>query len=494
MSNTKPADFVIGAGPAGLTAADFLTTENRKVIVCERNDLVGGISRTENQDGYRFDLGGHRFFTKIPQVQDYWESVLKDSFIVRDRLSRIYFRNKFIDYPLKPSNALPALGLTETIKVLASYAWWRLNPYREVNTFAQWVSNRFGRRLFEIFFKTYTEKVWGISTDELSADWAAQRIKDLSLIKAVINSFKPGHNKITSLIEQFHYPRFGPGMMWDAVAEKVGRQGGTVLRNAEVTQLRHNGTKVKEVAYRIDHNEELTTVENVISSIPLPNLINSLDPAPPKSILEASDRLSFRDFLTVVLIVDHPDLFPDNWIYIHDPEVSVGRIQNFKNWSPDMVPNETHTSLGLEYFCNQNDDLWDLPDEALIELATRELEQIGLNKSGSKVLKGFVVRVPNAYPVYDKNYHEAVKTVREYLAGFENLQTIGRAGLHRYDNQDHAMMTGIYAAQNILDAGDRDVWSINTELSYHEEGPQQEDGALNRGRNPNLVSKVSPGQ
>jgi protoporphyrinogen oxidase len=460
---------IIGGGPAGLTAAyDLITKHNIRPVVLEKLDKVGGISRTENYKGYHFDMGGHRFFTKSSEVNAFWHNVLVDDFLVRPRLSRIYYAKKFFHYPLKPLNALVGLGIWQSLLIILSYIRWQLFPYRQEETFEQWVTNRFGKRLFSIFFKSYTEKVWGISTSELKAEWAAQRIKDLSLRTAILNMFVKRGNTITTLIEQFHYPRRGPGMLWTKVACAVHERGGEVHLNSNVSRINRNGNRIESVVVCCNGQERVICGTDFISSLPLPVFVKILKPSPPPLILEAASKLKFRDFLTVCLIINKAELFPDNWIYIHYPEVKVGRIQNFKNWSPEMTPDPTKTSLGLEYFCNKGDDVWSMADADLIELAKQELAIIGL-ANYDDIVDGCVFRVENTYPVYDADYKEHLDTVRSYLETFENFQTIGRNGLHRYNNQDHAMLTGMLAVRNLVLGEKNDLWVVNAEQEYHEE-------------------------
>ena len=463
---------VIGAGPAGLTAAYALAKHGLSATILEADSQVGGLSRTVNYQGYRFDIGGHRFFSKVPLINTVWQEILGEHFLLRPRLSRIYYRERFFDYPLKAFNALASLGPVEASLILLSYARAKLWPMPEETTFEQWVSNRFGYRLYNIFFKTYTEKVWGIPCNEIAADWAAQRIKDLSLREALHRAvFGNGRSKdgrvITTLIDEFHYPRFGPGMMWERCEELLADQGSPTLRGVRVERIRHRHGRVEGVYGRTAAGEAVELrAEQVISSMPLGALIQALDPAPPDEVVAAAHTLRYRDYLTVVLIVRRAMVFPDNWIYIHSPAVKLGRIQNYKNWSPEMVPDPARTSLGLEYFLWDKDTEWRWPDARLIELGMRECASLGLVMP-HEVEDGTVVRMPKAYPVYDRQYHTSIQTVRHYLEGFRNLQTIGRNGLHRYNNQDHSMLTGIYAAQNVL-GEQHDVWSVNTEMEYHE--------------------------
>jgi protoporphyrinogen oxidase len=460
--------LVIGAGPAGLTAAYELTRQGVAVQVVEQHALVGGLARTESYKGYHFDMGGHRFFTKSREVERLWHEILEDDFLRRPRLSRIYYNKKFFYYPLRPLNTLLGLGLWESLRIAASYLRWQLFPYKQEETFEQWVTNRFGRRLFETFFKTYTEKVWGIPCTELKAEWAAQRIKDLSVKTALLNMFFKPRKVIKTLIEQFDYPRLGPGMLWNAVRRKVVELGGQVRTQTEVVRLHRNGRRIEAVTLLADGRQSTVTADAFLSSMPISEVIKRLDPPPPPEVAAAAARLTYRDFLTVCLIVNQPVLFPDNWIYVHDPEVRVGRIQNFKNWSPDMVPDPGKTSLGLEYFCSEGDALWSMSDAELIELGKQELERIGLARAAD-VLDGCVFRVAKSYPVYDSDYREHLSVVRQYVEGLENFQTIGRNGLHRYNNQDHAMLTGLYAVRNLLHGERHDLWQVNADMEYHEE-------------------------
>ena len=468
---SEPSDrttVVIGAGPAGLTAAYELTKLGERPVVLEKRHTVGGLACTETYKGFSFDMGGHRFFTKVEEVKKTWNEILGAQFLRRPRLSRIYYRGRFFFYPLKPLNALVGLGFWESILIVLSYLRWQLFPYRREDTFEQWVTNRFGRRLFLTFFKTYTEKVWGISCSELKAEWAAQRIKDLSLRSALVNMFLKSNGTIKTLIEEFDYPRLGPGMMWQAMKDEIERRQGRVELETDVVQVQRTGMRIEGIV--VDQSGQRTFVPGTdfISSMPVTELVKKLDPPAPPAVLRAAGALKYRDFLTVVLIVNKADLFPDNWIYIHDPRVKVGRIQNFKNWSPDMVPDPSRSSLGLEYFCTEGDELWTLPDAELIELGKREVAAIGL-ASSADVQDGCVVRVPKAYPVYDEDYREQLDVVRKFVDSLDNCQTIGRNGLHRYNNQDHAMLTGMLAVRNQMLGERNDLWSVNTDQEYHEE-------------------------
>ena len=475
-SGPLPDAVIAGGGPAGLTAAYELTKHGGHCVVLESDPkMVGGISRTDIYKGYRFDIGGHRFFSKSDEITALWEEVLGEQLITRSRMSRIYYDGKFFDYPLRPMNALVGLGPFRSTMILLSYFKARVLPIQPERSFEDWVVNRFGRKLFEIFFKTYTEKVWGMPTHAISADWAAQRIKGLSLTKAVINALFKGSGKsakgevIKTLIDSFQYPRLGPGQMWEMTRDRIIENGGSVVNDRKVVRIEHDGAHVKAFVSRgSDGREHSYQGRHYLSTLPIRNLIRALDPPPPPAVIEAANALKYRDFLTVVLIVDQPKTFPDNWIYIHEPKVKLGRVQNFKNWSPDLVPDPTKSSLGLEYFCFEGDDLWNMSDDRLVALGTREIAAIGLVKS-DKVIDGCVVRMPKAYPVYDDVYQSHLGVIRRWLKTLDNLHLAGRNGMHKYNNQDHSMMTALLVARNILGQGQYDPWCVNTDAEYHEE-------------------------
>lgn len=462
----------MGAGPAGLTAAWQLSRAGQPVVVWESDqEYVGGIARTVEREGYRFDIGGHRFFSKSAEVNEVWRQILTDEFQDCPRLSRIYYNGKFFNYPLEAMDAFLKLGPFTTVHILLSYLAARLNPIKPETSFADWVINRFGKRLFEIFFKSYTEKVWGISCDEISADWAAQRIKGLSLREAVLSALrgKKGPATAKTLIREFSYPRLGPGQMWEAARDQVRAAGSEVTMDRKVTKVVWEGKRVLAIEGIDDAGTPYRQEgERFISSIPLRELVESLSPTPPEEVLKAAQGLRYRDFLTVCLVVNQADIFPDTWIYIHDPSVKVGRVQNYKNWSAAMVPDPAKTSLGLEYFCFEGDGLWNSDETTLRELATKEVAQIGLARP-EDIENAFVVRMPKAYPIYDQDYQAKVDVIRHWLNQFENLQPVGRNGMHRYNNQDHSMMTAMLAARNIQGA-DYDCWEVNTDAEYHEAG------------------------
>jgi protoporphyrinogen oxidase len=461
---------IIGAGPAGLTAGYELLKQDVKSVVLEQAKQVGGISRTEVYKGYRFDIGGHRFFTKVQEVQRFWYEILADDFIKVPRLSRIYYQNKFFNYPLSLFNTLSNLGVFTSAAILISYlkakVRARLKP-QEPETFEDWVTDRFGARLYRIFFKTYTEKVWGIPCNKIQADWAAQRIQGMSLKRAVLNAAF-GSQNAKSLIKEFDYPRLGPGMMWERCQEILDSQGSPVHLNTSVKAVHRDGDRITHItAQQGDKTIELTG-DHFISTMPVTALLHKLSPQPPEHVLAAARGLKYRDFLIVSLIINQTDLFPDNWIYIHSPDFKVGRIQNFKNWSPEMVPDLSKTCLGMEYFCSEGDSLWEMSDRDLIALASREAVNLGLGVQPGDVEDGVVIRQFKAYPVYDGEYRKHLEVIQAYVSTLTNLQTVGRNGMHRYNNQDHSMLTAMLAVRNIL-GEQHDLWNVNTERSYHEE-------------------------
>jgi protoporphyrinogen oxidase len=484
---------ILGGGPAGLTAAYQFSKEGIPTTVVERDAVVGGLARTVLHIGFRIDIGGHRFFTKAPEVQAIWQELLADEFLTRPRLSRIYYRNRFFRYPLQPLEALAALGPVEAVKVALSYLWARARRCRKEESFEQWVSNRFGRRLYTVFFKTYTEKVWGIPCAEIGTEWAAQRIEDPTVTSLIRGAFfrTASGAAVKTLSDEFGYPRLGPGQMWERCRDVVRDRGHRVLMGCEVARIHHNQGRVTSVMVREGEGrlEELPASQ-VISSMALPDVARALDPAPPPAVLAAAGRLRYRDFLTVALVVNRPELFPDTWLYIHSPLVRLGRIQNYRAWSPDMVPESEKCALGLEYFVWEGNDLWTLPDEQLVELGTRELEQLGL-VSQQEVTDGTVVRMRRAYPVYDAQHREAIATIRDYLEMLPNLQQVGRNGQHRYNNQDHSMLTAMLAVRNVL--GERhDVWDVNADAEYHETIERAQPRRLPSGQNSRSGSTGSP--
>jgi protoporphyrinogen oxidase len=489
-----PRVVVIGAGPAGLTAAYMLTTRyGIRATVLEADDIVGGISRSVERDGYRFDLGGHRFFTKVTEVDALWHEILPgEDFMLRPRMSHIFYRGKYYDYPLRAANALRNLGPVETVRCLASYARARVRPPKQQDTLEDWVVARFGWRLYNHFFKTYNEKLWGVPVSKLPADFAAQRIKNLSLMNAAMSAVMPrrGQTDITSLIEQFHYPKYGPGMMWERCRDLIEAQGVEVVMNTSVIGIENaDGPGRAVIAQGPDGEQHRYPCDHVISSMPLSALARAMDP--PARVQAAADDLRYRDFLTVALVVPESAGFPDNWIYIHALEVKVGRIQNFGVWSPYLVK-EGRTCLGMEYFVFEGDEIWNTPDDQLVAQATRELEFLGLAAPG-QVEAGYVVRVPKAYPFYDQQYKDNVATIVDWLGeAAPDIHPIGRNGMHRYNNQDHSMYTAMLTAENIATGTTHDVWNVNVEEEYHEAAtvtPPPPGGTHGTGRDAPVIAR-----
>ncbi|MCW3090349.1 MAG: FAD-dependent oxidoreductase [Ferruginibacter sp.] len=465
---------IIGAGPAGLTAAYLLAKAGKEVTVFESDPkYVGGISRTENYKGYLFDIGGHRFFSKSKEVEDFWTEILSNDMLDRPRSSRIYYNKQFFSYPLVATEALTKLGIIESALCVLSYLKSKASPVKDPQNFEDWVTNHFGKRLFNIFFKTYTEKVWGIPCKEISADWAAQRIQGLSLSSAIMNAIfkpKPSGEKgkvIKTLIDTFRYPKYGPGMMWDVCADKCREMGVEILMNEGVTGISLSGE-----AWTVKTNQGNLFHEfnYILSSTAMAQLVPFISPAVPAPAIDAAKQLKYRDFITVVLILKDQNKFDDNWIYIHDPAVKVGRVQNFKSWSPYMVPDPSMACYGLEYFCFEGDGMWTSSNETLIELGKKEIEQIGLAQA-SEITDGYVVRQKKAYPVYDHFYAAHIETIKTGLEDYKGLYLMGRNGMHKYNNQDHSMMTAMLAAKNII-AGEElyDLWNVNQDAEYHESG------------------------
>ncbi|MFM1800359.1 MAG: hypothetical protein RLZZ117_2637 [Cyanobacteriota bacterium] len=482
-NNTSVA--VIGAGPAGLTASYLLAKGGLCPEIWESDPTyVGGISRTVVYKGFRFDIGGHRFFSKSSEIEDLWTEIMPTDMIVRDRLSRIFYKKKYYQYPLEAAEVIDNLGKREALLCVGSYLKRKIRPVKNVNNLEDWVTNQFGARLYKTFFKTYTEKVWGTSCRDISADWAAQRIKGLSLSKAawasLFSSSTPAATHATSrqdviktLITSFRYPRLGPGMMWEAAAAKIQQLGGILHMDSKVTAL-HRDAKTDAWSLGLRSGKDSVVqqrgpYQHVISTAPLRSVIAAIEPSLPSTILEAAASLNYRDFILVALILRPRKSFPDQWLYIHDAGLLVGRIQNFGNWSPELIPDPEFACYGMEYFCSTRDRLWKLPEEELIQLATKELQALQLARQGD-VVDGCVVKQPKAYPVYDNNYEKTVNSIREGLVKHcPGLHQIGRNGMHKYNNQDHSMMTGILVAKNIL-ANDHlyDPWCVNQDAEYLE--------------------------
>ncbi len=459
---------VFGAGPAGLAAAWSLARRGEGVDVLEASGTVGGLSRTWSHEGYIFDLGGHRFFTRFDEVQRLWEEVLGEELLVRPRSSRILYEGTFFDYPLRAGDALRGLGLIESTRCMLSYARARTRPRGGEKSFEEWVSNRFGRRLFNIFFRTYTERVWGIPTDQIGAEWAAQRVKNLELGTAVLRALglSARDSSVTSLIESFHYPRLGPGMMYERMAEQAVAGGAALHLRHAVERIEHQDGRVVRAWTRTPDGPRAFEGDAFLSSMPLTRLVQVMDPPPPPEVLASAAALRFRNLVVVCLICDRPDLFPDTWIYVHDPKLQACRVQNYGNWSPHLVPDPNTSSLGVEYFCNHDDETWRASDEVLIARATDEVRRAGL-LGGARVTGGSVLRAPRAYPVYERGYAEHLDRLVGWLRGLANLQAVGRYGMFKYNNADHSILTALLAVENLF-GGTHDIWAVNTDSDYQE--------------------------
>ncbi len=476
MTQRDPV-VIIGAGPAGLTAAYQIAKRGDPVVVFEGDHVVGGISRTVEREGWRFDIGGHRFFTKVPEVEALWHEILPDEdFLLRPRMSRIYYDGKYYDYPLRAMNVLKNLGIIEAVRGVLSYLWARVRPPKDQENYEGWLVARFGWRLYRRFFKTYTEKVWGVPVNQMPADWAAQRVKSLNLWNAAVNAILPKRNQkdITSLIEEFQYPKFGPGMMWEKCTERVRELGGRVELDHKVVGIHVEDNRATTVRVVTKSGDVITQrASHVISTMPMAQLVDVFEPALPPEILQAGHDLHYRDFLTVALVIPEDRAFPDNWIYIHASEVKVGRIQNFGSWSPYLVK-EGRTCLGLEYFVFEGDELWNSPDSELIARGKKELSFLRLIPDPADIEAGYVFRMPKAYPYYDYTYKANVKKIADYLdVHASNVHLIGRNGMHKYNNQDHSMLTAMLTVENIYGAH-HNIWSVNVEEEYHEQSSGRE--------------------
>jgi len=461
MPFSNPSQAVIlGAGPAGLGAAYEMARTGIPGTVVEQHDRVGGLCRTLESEGYRFDIGGHRFLSRCPEINRLWREVLGPELGLKGRKSRIYYKGKFYDYPLKPWGVLRKIGVYETGRSILSYLAAQLKPGLDEDHFEGWMIRRFGRRLYENFFRSYTEKVWGIPCTELSSDWASQRIQQLSLHRLVTQAFsQKGNQKIKSLSESFLYPRLGPGQFCERLRELAEAGGILFSLNAAVREIHHDGSRIQYVIVQTPQGWQRVAGEFFLSSIPLSEFVMCLRPQAPRDVIRAAESLRFRSFISVNLIFDRPEIFEDHWLYIHTPQIRAGRVQNFKNWSDAMVPDPDKTSLGVEYFVTKGDDLWSMCDEDLIRFAVDEMDKLGL-VGREHFVKGFVVCVSDAYPVYQPGYQECAGRIRTFLEGFVNLQVMGRAGLFRYNNTDHALLTGLYGARN-LRGGAHDLWSVD---------------------------------
>jgi len=466
--------LIIGAGPAGLACAHELSIHKETdfiVDIVEMAGQVGGISRTVNFDEYYYDLGGHRFFSKINEVNELWKKTLPNDFLVRERLSRIYYNYQFYNYPLQIKNVLGNLGLTESFLILLSFIKAKIFPFKEENNFEQWVTNRFGSRLYKTFFKTYTEKVWGIPCNQIQAEWVAQRIKNLSFVSAILNAlpWKRKGNKIKTLISKFRYPKHGPGMMYEAMARIIEKNNKNfkVNLNSKLVRLEYKNKKwistIKQKKLLVKEYDE------IVSTMPISSLILSMDYDVPEDIKNIAAKLKYRAFLIVCLVFNKPNKLKDNWIYVHEKSVKLGRLQVLNNWSPFMVKNKNYSSYGAEYFCDEGDETWVKPDKELVELAVKELKLCGLVPNDYECIKGNVVRAKNTYPVYDEFYRDNMPKFIEFVKTLPGLQVAGRCGMFKYNNMDHSIYTGLLAARNIILGHSKyDIWSVNQDEEYHE--------------------------
>ncbi len=453
-----------------MAAAYKLTQMGQPVVVVEREDRVGGLAKSITYQGFILDFGPHRFFTKIQPVLELWDQVLGTEQVTVPRLTRIYYQKQYFQYPIKAFEVLRKVGWWESLQIVASYLWAQLIPQPPPKHFADWVKGHFGTRLFEIFFEGYTEKLWGIPCTEISADWAAQRIKGLNLWQAIRTAFLGSSGNVKTLIDQFQFPRLGSGQLYERMHCFLQAHNQQVLLNTEVISLHHQGSRITQL--QLHHlttgQTESVSASDVISSIPLTILVQNLKPSPPPDVLQAAKNLKFRNTILVYLIVQGSRLFPDNWLYINDPTVALGRVTNFANWSGDMLPNQEQTPLCCEYWCNFGDPLWQEREENLLALAERELREICLLQD-QKICSGFVVRLPRTYPIYAGSYKEDLAILQEYLSQFENLQLVGRYGSFKYNNQDHSLLMGILAAENISKPGTHNLWQVNSDDEYQEE-------------------------
>jgi protoporphyrinogen oxidase len=460
---------VIGAGPAGMTAAYELSKHLGKRIsrldIFEKASRVGGLSKSIDLWGQRVDLGPHRFFSHDRMINALWLEVVRERYEIVNRQTRIYYRKRFFSYPIRAFNALRGLGIPEAVRCLLSYMVERIFPTRDTSTFEGWVTSRFGKRLYTIFFKTYSEKLWGISCSMLDSDFASQRIKKLSLYEAVKNALFPGNGDIhATLVEQFAYPSGGTGSVYEAMQASIESRGGRVWLNTGVDRVITTGGSVRSLQLE---NGETREYDQVVSSMPISLLVERL-PEVPEKVLEQSKKLKFRNTILVYLRIDRSDLFADQWLYIHDPSVRVGRVTNFRNWIPSVYGSSDSTILCLEYWCYFGDELWSLEPEQLVSMAAEEIVRTGLVPRGH-VREGEVVRLPRCYPVYFRGYREILAPIEHYLTSLTGLHVIGRYGAYKYNNQDHSILMGMRASENIVNQAGHDLWAINTDYEVYQE-------------------------
>ena len=459
--------LIIGAGPAGLSCGYELVKAGVEVEIYEASPFLGGMARSFDLWGQRVDMGPHRFFSREKHINEFFTTLVKEDYTILNRLTRIYYRNRFFHYPIKLFNVLRNLPPTTIFMILWEYLRVQIFPYKDPKTFEDWVSNRFGRKLFEIFFKHYSEKLWGISTSRIDADWAAQRIKSLSLWEAVINAiFGNKGDKHKTLLDQFAYPNEGTGTLYERAAEFIRAHGGTVNLEIPVKRvIQDEAGKVTGIELK---DGRIVTADRVVSTMPLTVMVKGLKDVP-ADVISAAEKLYFRNTILAYLEVDSQDLFKDNWIYVHSPEVKHGRITNFRNWSKELNRDKKTTILCMEFWAFDNDPIWKDNDENIAELAKKEIHQVKLVPPQTKILKSYILRVPKCYPVYETGYQVNLKKVENYLDTVENLLPIGRYGAFKYNNQDHSILMGILAADKITQGLTTDLWKINTDVEYQEE-------------------------
>jgi protoporphyrinogen oxidase len=465
--NTPKKIIVIGAGPAGLTAAFKLAQGGAQVTIFEASDHVGGLARSFELWGQIVDCGPHRFFSNDNIVNDFFKEIAGNNYVTIIRMTRIYYKQKFFHYPLKISNVLHNLSPIEVGTILWSYFLQQVAPIKNPKTFEDWVVNKFGRKLFTIFFKNYSEKLWGIPSKEIDAEWAAQRIKNFSLYEAVKAAvFGNSSKKHKTLIDEFAYPTYGTGMLYKKMAAGIEAMDGKIFFNAPIEKVLLNDSKASGVKLR---SGETYFADHIISTMPLTLMVRGLDNVP-VNVKTACDKLFYRNTILVYLEIDSLNLFPDNWIYVHSPEVKHGRITNFRNWSPQLYGDKNTTILCLEYWCFDKDDIWKADNDYMTLLAENELKSTGLIQKNNKVLNSFIVHLPKCYPVYETGYHEHITIIKDYVDTISNLRVIGRYGAFKYNNQDHSILMGLLAAKEILTGSNENLWAINTDSEYHEKG------------------------
>ena len=471
---------IIGAGPSGLAAAHEAVAQGARVTVLEKLDRVGGLARTLDFEGNRFDIGPHRFFTKNKEIHSFFVDTVGEDLVHVPRLTRIFYNNKYFDYPLTPMNALFGIGVASSAAIFSSYLVARARRVVQppkIESFEDWIVDKFGRRLYETFFKTYTEKVWGIPCTQIGADWAAQRIKGLSLIAAVKSAvFKPKGPAIKTLVDEFVYPRHGAGQAYEKMSDIIRHRGGDVRTGVAARRIRRENMKVRAIVVD-DGHAALSEVEgrHFLISAPLTDLVEMMDPPAPPEVLRACRALRYRNHIGVNLLVEGRP-FPDNWIYVHSKEVGMARITNYANFSAAMASRPGLSPMTIEYFTFPGDGIWDAPDDALKDRVVRELEHMRILRR-DQVLSGFVVRSDKAYPVIEIGHENHIATIKTWLDGFENLLPIGRSGMFKYNNQDHAMATGLLAARTALGIERFDPWLVNIDAEYHEGGHVHDVGS-----------------